>query len=46
MITCKAFRNANIANNGAIRPRGVLIYVKFSGGGKRRNVAFRVAYYA
>ena len=32
MITCKAFENANIANNGAIRPRGVLIYVKFSGG--------------
>ena len=32
MITCKAFRNANIANNGANWLRGVLIYVKFSGG--------------
>ena len=32
MITCKAFRNANIGNYGANWLRGALIYVKFSGG--------------
>ena len=37
MITCKAFRNANIGIYGANWLRGMLIYVKFSGwvnGGK------------
>ena len=35
MITCKAFGNANIGNYGGNDSPVMLIYVKFSGGGKR-----------
>ena len=42
MITCKAFRNANIAYNGANWRRGVLIYVKFAGGVNGRMSLFEL----